>query len=265
MRRHGKERPTVRHGWVVAGPTTLGAVLAGLGATLGLSAQQWVTGALLGLAVTAAVVRDGPHSLRPLSPADLVTLGRSMLACCVAALALGTRTDAATTRALVVVAAVALALDLVDGRVARLTRTTRFGGRFDGEADAFLILVLSVHVAASGPGWVLLIGAARYLFGAAGLWWGWLAAPLPFRYWRKVVTATQGIVLVVASAGVLPTTVTAVALLVALVLLAESFGRDVVWSWRHRSTGSVPTEGGDPVALLVPADTPARVVVGERG
>ena len=48
-------------------------------------------------------------------------------------------------------AVVALALDAVDGRVARRTGTVSpFGARLDGEADAFLMLVLSVHVARGG-------------------------------------------------------------------------------------------------------------------
>ena len=63
-----------------------------------------------------------------------------------------------------------LVLDAVDGRVARRTGTTSsFGARFDGEADAFLILVLSVYVAARLGSWVLVIGAARYAFGRLGL------------------------------------------------------------------------------------------------
>ena len=52
-------------------------------------------------------------------------------------------------RPLVGLTAVALALDGVDGRVARRTETvTAVGARFDMEVDAFLILVLSVYVAA---------------------------------------------------------------------------------------------------------------------
>ena len=58
--------------------------------------------------------------------------------------------------------------------------------------------------------------------------------PLPPRYWRKVVAATQGIVLTVAAADVLPRAVTQAALVAALALLAESFGRDVWWLWSNR-------------------------------
>ena len=68
-------------------------------------------------------------------------------------------------------AAVALALDYVDGYVARRTGTeSTLGARWDGEVDAFLILVLAVYVAPSAGAWVLLIGLARYAFLVAGGW-----------------------------------------------------------------------------------------------
>jgi phosphatidylglycerophosphate synthase len=125
----------------------------------------------------------------------------------------------------VTLAAVALALDPVDGWLARRTGTvTAFGARFDGEVDAFLILALSVHVAPACGAWVLAIGAARYLF-LAGEWLvPWMRAPLPPRRWRKVVAATQGVVLTVAAAAVLPLALTQALLVAALALLMASMG-----------------------------------------
>ena len=75
-----------------------------------------------------------------------------------------------------------------------------------------------------------------------------MRAPLPPRYWRKIVAATQGIVLTVAAADVLPLGRDQAALVVALVLLAESFGRDVLWLWRHRhaATPLQPAADTDP-------------------
>jgi phosphatidylglycerophosphate synthase len=145
---------------------------------------------------------------------------------------------------LVALAAVALALDAVDGWVARRTRTeAALGARFDGEVDAFLILILSVYVARSTGAWVLAIGAARYAFLVAGWPLRWMRAPLPPRYWRKVVAAIQGIVLTVAAADVLSPALTRAAIVAALALLAESFGRDVWWLWknRHATTDAAPT------------------------
>ena len=124
------------------------------------------------------------------------------------------------------------------------------GAHFDGEVDAFLILVLSVYVARSAGAWVLAIGAARYAFLAAGWLLPWMREPLPPRYWRKFVAATQGIVLTVAAAGILSPAVTDGALVVALVLLAESFGRDVWWlrSNRNRAHSRIVTpSSGDKV------------------
>src|SRR4051812_28013138 len=64
--------------------------------------------------------------------------------------------------------------------------------------------------------------------------------PLPPRQWRKVVAAIQGIVLTVAAADVLPHAVTQAALVVALALLAESFGRDVLWLRSQRLSAAAP-------------------------
>ncbi len=213
-------------------------LLVALSASAGLTVAGWGVGLGCAVVVTGAVVRGVRGAgADHLGPADRVTLGRAVLACAVAALA--TQSSPRHTMLLVLLASVALALDAVDGRVARATRTeSGFGARFDGEADAFLILVLSVHVAVSYGGWVLAIGAARYAFWLAGLAYPWLRDPLPPRSWRKLVAAVQGIVLVVVAAGVLPAELAVVALGLALALLAESFGRDVLWLVHHRRPGS---------------------------
>jgi phosphatidylglycerophosphate synthase len=164
-----------------------------------------------------------------LGPADWVTLGRAMLSVGVAALVVRSFTAPVPVTLLVSLAAVALVLDAVDGWVARRTRTTAAGARLDGEVDAFLILVLSVYVAHTGRVWVLAIGGARYAFLAAGWLWPWMCRALPARPWRKVVAAAQGIVLTVAAAAIVSPALATTALIVALVLLAESFGRDVWW------------------------------------
>ena len=135
--------------------------------------------------------------------------------------------------ALLTLSSVALALDAADGQVARRTGTaTALGARIDGEADAFLILVLSIFVARDYGSWVLVIGAARYALLLAGWLMPWLAAPLPPRFWRKVVAAVQGIVLTVAASGVPSRLTGMIAVAVALLLLTESFGRDVIWLYR---------------------------------
>jgi hypothetical protein len=61
-----------------------------------------------------------------------------------------------------------------------------------------------------------------------------MRAPLPRRDWRKTVTASQGIALVIAASGVVSSAVSRAVLAVALAMLVESFGRDVWWLERHR-------------------------------
>ncbi|MPZ61022.1 MAG: CDP-alcohol phosphatidyltransferase family protein [Propionibacteriales bacterium] len=226
---------TVRSGPAV-GLTAQVVLLAALGVTVDLSGSGWVVGLTCGVVMNAAVAgglaRSGADAL---GPADVVTLTRATLAGGVAALTADAFVQPPATTALLGLAVVALMLDTLDGLVARHTRTASvFGARFDGEVDAFLILVLSVFVAREVGWWVLAIGAARYAFAVAGWATPWMREQLPPRYWRKVVAATQGIVLTVAAADVLPQSLTEAALAVALALLTESFGRDVWWLWRHR-------------------------------
>ena len=85
--------------------------------------------------------------------------------------------------------------------------------------------------------WVLLIGAARYALLLAGWLIPWLAAPLPPRYWGKVVAAVAGIVLTVAASGLPGRRAGMIAVAAVLLLLAESFGRNIIWLYR---TGAGP-------------------------
>jgi phosphatidylglycerophosphate synthase len=167
-------------------------------------------------------------------PADRVTLVRAVLSVVVAGLALVALGRHVDPWLVVPLAAVALLLDRVDGEVARRTGTASpFGARFDMETDAFLLAALSVYVAPRVGWWVLLIGAARYLFLLAQALVPRLRDPAPPRPWCRVVAAVQGIALTVAAAPVLPDRLDAAVLAVALALLVESFvheGRD---RWRH--------------------------------
>ena len=100
---------------------------------------------------------------------------------------------------------------------------------------------------------VLAIGAMRYLFAMAGWVLPWMRAQLPARYWRKVVTATAGIALVFAAAGIAAPEAAYSALGIALALLLESFGRDVWWLWRHRLGSSADaTREARPARLSLP-------------
>ena len=240
-------------------------LIAGLAATValsgaGLSPAGWAVGVTCGVITNAALTIGRQHYRADrLTRADWVTLARAAVAFGVAALVVDSFGEPVPVATLVPLAALALALDAVDGWVARRTRTGKLGAQFDGEVDAFLILVLSVYVARSAGAWVLAIGTARYAFLAAGWPLRWMRAPLPPRFWRKVVAAAQGIVLTVAAAGVLPAGVTTGALVVALVLLSESFGRDVLWLWRSRAATIPPTATNPDPVRTDPPEKPRRV------
>lgn len=219
---------------VVAGLTTLAAG-AGLGGA-----------ALVGALLVVGMRRSGRDHL---PVADQITLARAILACGAVALVAngfgapgaadtGAATRSVATIALGTLATTAIVLDGLDGLVARRLETVSdFGARFDQEVDAFLILVLSIQVAATLGWWVLLIGAARYVFLLAGLRYSWLRATPPANYWAKIVALVQGVVLTVACLHVVPDAVAVLLAAVALALLAESFARSCWELWRaHRPT-----------------------------
>ncbi len=173
--------------------------------------------------------------LGPLGPADLVTLARALIGVGVAVLVVRSFGTDVPPGWVVAPAAVALALDAVDGWVARRTGTVSlFGARFDMETDAAMLMVLSTYVARDVGLWVLAIGLARYVFLAAKVPLPWLRGQAPPRPWCKVVAALQGIVLLVAASGLLPDPVAVAALLVALALLVESFAHEAWELWRLR-------------------------------
>lgn len=208
--------------------------LGALAATVGLGAAGWAVGlACAALTVGGLTLALAAHGLDRLGPADRVTLIRAVLVGGVAALVASARP--VPVALLVTLASVALLLDRVDGEVARRTGSVSgFGAAFDMEVDAFLVLVLSVHVAGTAGAWVLLIGLARYGLWVAGRFAPWLREPVPTRPWAKVVAAVQGVVLTVVAAAVLPAPVEVAALVLALVLLTESFAHQVLWLRRHR-------------------------------
>jgi phosphatidylglycerophosphate synthase len=215
------------------------AVLGGLAAGVGLGTPGWLAGITFAVTtwalLTSALLRSGAASL---GPANAVTLTRCTLVGGVTALV----ADSVATRdapvvVLVTLAVVAWLMDGIDGQVARRTgTTTKLGGRFDGEVDSILALVLSVYVAHALGLWIVVaIGAYRYLYLAAGLAFPWLRGDLPRRQSRSVIAAVQGIVLIVAAAGVVPDSVMTTIASVSLAVLTFSFGRDILFLYRRHT------------------------------
>jgi len=253
---------------VPAGPVT-GVIaqvflVAALARSVGLSDAGWIVGLTCAALMNAALARGLSYYGRArLAPADWVTLARATLAVGVAALVAHSFSGPVPIELLVSLTVVALMLDAVDGWVARRMRTTGgLGAHLDGEVDAFLILVLSVYVARSVGAWVLAIGVARYAFLGAGWVLPWMREPLPPRFWRKTVAAAQGIVLAIVAAHVLPPAATQAALLGALVLLAESFGRDVWWLRLNRPAPPRPPAADSDPTVSGPDPGRGRVRTG---
>ena len=193
----------------------------------------WAAAGVL-LAVCAAILYQWPDPRTTLGPANRVTLGRAVLVALVAgaiAAPAWVQQHAAWVAAL---AAVALALDGVDGWVARRWRCASvFGARFDMELDAFLILALCVHLLVMGKAgsWVLAIGAMRYVFVGAMRIWPWLDGPLPESRRRKLVCVWQVGSLLLCLLPVVGAEQAAPLLALALGLLAWSFAVDVRWRY----------------------------------
>ncbi|WP_207797150.1 CDP-alcohol phosphatidyltransferase family protein [Arthrobacter glacialis] len=241
----------------MAGLVSQLALLAVLASSGGLGGLGWGIGVVYAVTVCAllanGITRRGSGGF---GPADWITQLRALLTGGAAALVADSFSGDVPVALLIVFAALTILLDATDGWVARRTGTTSaLGARFDMEVDAFLIFALSVYVAPLVGVWVLLIGLARYAFVATGWFLPWLRASAPARYWSKVVAVVQGVVLTVAAADVLPRPLAAAALLTALVLLAESFGRESWWLWRHRK------EHGGKVVVPSGVRTAAAIVV----
>lgn len=229
--------------WVAGGFGLLGVMQV----ALGLSIAGWTAGiAYLVVSTTLLAVGLTRRSTARLGAANAVTATRSMLVGVVLALTVTSFTEPVPAWAVIALTVPALLLDAVDGWVARRTGgESALGARFDMEVDAFLLLVLGALVAPTLGWWVLAIGLMRYAYVAVGWVVPWMRGTVPPRYWRKVVTAVCGMALTLGASGLAPRPVAIVAIAIALALLVESFGRDVIWLFRTR-----PASASQPLRRL---------------
>lgn len=174
--------------------------------------------------------------------ANQTTLLRSGLVCLIGSALLASGQEPDIGWHLSGLIAVALALDGVDGFLARkLNLASDFGARFDMEIDALLLLILSLLVWQTGQAgaWVLLIGLIRYAFVAASWFCKPLAGPLGPSFRRKTVCALQGIALLACLLPPLDQSRSSVIAFMALSALVLSFGLDI----KALLQGSAPTRG----------------------
>ncbi len=198
-----------------------------------------VAAALLLFVIFALVVHALPgHEHARFGPANIITAIRAAMASFFgAAMLFGDLADHTELYALVLLVVIALALDGVDGYLARRTRLqSALGTRFDMEVDAFLILLLSVAAFLLGKAgiWVLAIGAMRYGFVLAQLGLPFLNAPLPPSFRRKLVCVIQVAALCVLLLPVIAPPVSTAVAAIALLLITYSFGVDVIHLARRR-------------------------------
>lgn len=205
---------------------------------------RWLDDPRLGL--RAAVLAAGGGSvllglaLRHLRAAEFgaansVTLARAALTVLLAAL-LGTAPTPALGWTLVGLGTAAVALDGVDGALARRrNEASEFGARFDMEIDALLILVLAGLVWYHGKAgvWVLAAGLLRYVFVAASSALPWLGAALPPSRRRQAVCVVQIVSLLAALVPVIVQPWSSALALAGIAALLWSFAVDVRWLARH--------------------------------
>lgn len=190
--------------------------------------------------------RHAPH--RRWGDANRVTLFRGVLISLVGG-ALVAAPELGTTGLWVLagIAVAALALDGVDGWVARRQRmSSDYGAGFDMGLDTLLTLLLALLLWQSGEvgPWVLALGLLRYVFVAAGMAVPRLRGSLPYSNRRRVVCVVQIAVLAAGLTPLIGPPLTALAAGIALGLLLFSFLVDTVWLLRQDGRPDVtPSEG----------------------
>ena len=216
---------------IAADSSRLAALVA---AALGLAAladlSLWVALPAV-LAVTSAVLwrYHSRSAAQRFGLANWVTLFRLNLVALMAVAVWQNAPDILQSWLLFLIATVALALDGVDGWLARRRReASDFGERFDMGADTAFTLITTLCLVSFGlvGAWVLLLGLMRPAFAVAGHVWPFLSAPLPASRGRKLACAGSLACLVAGLAPPLAPVAPVLALL-ALVQLVWSFGRDL--------------------------------------
>lgn len=242
--------PLVRHAAIaaMAVAVALTIVAQGLSQILGLSAAFPVKTMLVFLlaALWLSTYLPGHLPHVRLGPANLVTLSRLGLAALLGGFVGESQANIAWPA--VGIAALALALDGVDGWLARRGGwDSAFGARFDMETDALLLLLMTCliwQLGKAGP-WVLLSGALRYLFLLAVVVSPTFRRPLPPSQRRKTICVLQILSLLVALLPIVPTPWSGGAAAAGLALLCYSFGTDSAWllrQSRHHRTESLIDE-----------------------
>ncbi|MEX5274589.1 CDP-alcohol phosphatidyltransferase family protein [Kocuria sp. CPCC 205235] len=137
----------------------------------------------------------------------------------------------------VVLGATALAMDGLDGKIARSTGSTRAGALYDEAVDALFILILSMGLVPLWGPWCLIPGLMYYAFHLMSAFRPTWRRQLPKSLSRRVIAAAQGILLLAAGTPI-AVAIPAFGVLcvaAAVVSVLYSFGRDILWLERRRA------------------------------
>ena len=188
------------------------------------------------LALTVLVLtipRHHPH--RRFGAANRVTLVRTAMAALLVG-CVGAGKHPMLVWCVVGIATLAACLDALDGRLARRQGTaSTFGARFDMEADAALIMVLSLLAWQfdKAGAWVVAAGLMRYAFVLAGCLLPWMRVALPASGRRQGACVMQVVALIACIVPVVPVPWSAAIAALGLGALSASFLIDIAWLARE--------------------------------
>jgi phosphatidylglycerophosphate synthase len=221
--------------WLAFAATAAGAACVGVALWIG-GLSAWApakAAALVGAWALLSVPALPDHPRDGLGPANAVTLARGVLVAALVAL-LGESLGPVAGWWIATAGLAAFTLDWVDGQVARRTGwASPFGARLDMELDALTVLVLCALAWQLGQtgAWILLGGALRYLFVAAGWVWPWMNGELPPSERRRFVCGLQIAALLLCLLP-WPGVIAPAIALGGLAALVASFAIDTVWLYR---------------------------------
>ena len=167
--------------------------------------------------------------------ANWVTIFRLLLLCL-----LGFNYEQFDHLTLAVLSVFILSLDGVDGYIARkMSMGSAFGGRLDGETDAFFVLLFStmVYQLKMVDYWILWPGLLRYFFVLCCYLFWKKTLPEPVSYFRKTIAVI--IMGALVSPFLLEERFYLPVLIIATLLVTYSFARSFIFQWRqNQPTGS---------------------------
>lgn len=224
------------------------------------AAVGWPLGAVSRSAVSVAAVLWSVGWLTALyrsvpehTPADRITtlrlgFGSAAVLLLVAAelIPLVEPTDPAYRAFFILFLFIAVLSDFVDGKVARRSTPSRFGGDWDMQNDAAFAMLLSIAavVFVGFDSWVIVIGLARYLYViAVPSAHEKVQTPRSYELYGKAVCAVTVISLAAAVADGETGLATTAALAVSLAAVMSSFGWFTYLLRRERVTGTYITPG----------------------